>query len=267
MIPLRDKNPTSSFPIITLLLILVNAYVFFTNTQSGQLPYEMIPRDVVTGQEFVGIAHITPDGHMQFDPEPLKTVENTQLDPKTDIPVLPRAVAPWMTIFTAMFLHANFLHIAGNMLFLWIFGNNVEDALGKFRYLIFYFGCGIMAAVAQIAVDPTSLIPTLGASGAIAGVLGAYIIMWPGARVSTLIFLGIFITLADISAFWVIGIWIALQIIEGVTGLGGMATGGVAYFAHIGGFITGVVVTILMGGRALGEKQMRIASYARPRLG
>jgi membrane associated rhomboid family serine protease len=244
MIPLRDNNPTTSFPIITVLLIAINIYVFIANNQSTQAPYEMVPRDVTTEHQWVGYATIGRDGNVHFVPRADSGGESSAPSDQTiALPASP--VSPWETIFTAMFLHANFLHIAGNMLFLWIFGNNVEDALGKVRYLLFYFGCGLAAALAQIAISPNSLIPTLGASGAIAGVLGAYIIMWPDARVKTLIFLGIFITIADISAFWVIGLWIALQIFEGVTGLGGMSTGGVAY------------------GRSLGAKQRRIAGYSR----
>jgi membrane associated rhomboid family serine protease len=200
---------------------------------------------------------------LRFQPTSQALAESISPDSQDVVPILPTIQPTWLTIFTAMFLHANLLHIGGNMLFLWIFGNNVEDALGKLRYLLFYFGCGVFAAVAQIAVDPTSLVPTLGASGAIAGVLAAYIVMFPGARVLTIITALFIWFLREISAFWVIGIWIALQVIEGIYGLDGESAGGVAYFAHIGGFIAGLVAILAMGGRKLGERQMRLTAYPR----
>jgi len=264
MIPLRDNNPTKSFPLITILLIAINIVVFLFQPADLKSYYEMIPADVVTGRDFVGLLHVTRSG-IHFQPAPLSVAENIAPDEQSVMPVLPTLQPPWLTIFTAMFLHANILHIAGNMLFLWIFGNNVEDALGKTRYLLFYLGCGLVAAVAQIAVDPYSLIPTLGASGCIAGVLGAYIVMYPRAKVLTIITALFIWFLREISAFWVIGLWIGLQVVEGVYGLGGQSAGGVAYFAHIGGFLAGVVAVVGMGGRRLGERQMQSAGYSRRR--
>jgi len=261
MIPLRDNNPTATVPIITLLLIALNVYIYFTQPQSSQAQFEMIPANITTGHANVGILHLDPSGHMRFFPTSVDVLAGGRYDQSTDIPVAPTIQPVWLTIFTAMFLHANFLHLAGNMLFLWIFGNNVEDALGRLRFLLFYLGCGVAAAFAQIMVAPYSLIPTLGASGAIAGVLGAYIVLFPGARVLTLFIVGL-IFLREVSAGWVIGLWIALQVLEGVSRQGGEATGGVAYFAHIGGFVAGVIAILMLGGRKLGMRQIRAAGYS-----
>jgi membrane associated rhomboid family serine protease len=262
MIPLRDNNPTSSFPIVTVALILINVLVFVFQPPNLKSYYEMIPADVVSGQVHVGVLHVSDSGDT-FQPTSPEVAERVAEDSQTDMPVLPTIEPTWLTIFTSMFLHANILHIAGNMLFLWIFGNNVEDALGKLRYLIFYLGCGFVAAVAQIAVGPDSYIPTLGASGAIAGVLGAYIVMFPGARVLTIITALFIWFLREISAFWVIGIWIALEVAEGYYGLDGPQTGGVAHFAHIGGFVAGVAAVLAMGGRKLGQRQRQLPKYPR----
>ncbi len=260
MIPLRDNTPTATFPILTIALIVINTLIYFFQPPELKPLYEMIPVDITTGHAVSGVLHQFPNGALHFFPAPPEVVNSLNPASHTNIPVMKTIEPVWLTIFTAMFLHANLLHLAGNMLFLWIFGNNVEDALGKFRFLLFYLGCGVVAALAQVAAGPHSVIPTLGASGAIAGILGAYLILYPNARVTTLFIVGL-IFLRDISAFWVIGIWIALQVVQGLTGLGGEATGGVAYFAHIGGFAAGLVLTMLMGGRALGERQTRAARF------
>jgi len=151
----------------------------------------------------------------------------------------------WLTIFTSMFMHGGLLHIAFNMLFLWIFGNNIEDSMGRLRFLIFYLLAGIAAVYAQTAVDPGSTVPTIGASGAVAGVLGAYLLLLPRARVLTLIFIIFFVTFIEIPAYVMLGIWFVLQFLPAV---GQVATpdvaggGGVAYFAHVGGFIFGLLM-------------------------
>jgi membrane associated rhomboid family serine protease len=152
------------------------------------------------------------------------------------------------TLISAMFLHANLIHLGGNMLFLWIFGNNVEDRLGHVLYLFFYLLAGIAGSLLQVLIDPTSTTPNVGASGAISGVLGAYLLWFPRARVVALVFLGIFITLLRLPAWIFIGYWAGLQILLGLAGLAASAggqSGGVAYFAHIGGFLTGLAVGLL----------------------
>jgi membrane associated rhomboid family serine protease len=152
-----------------------------------------------------------------------------------------------LTLLTSQFMHASFLHIGGNMLYLWIFGDNVEGRLGHIGYLIFYLVSGVIAGLAQVVVDPGSTLPSLGASGAVAGVLGAYLVMFPHARVNTFIFLGIFFFLTRLSAILVIGFWAVLQFFSGFTEITSRTAqtsgqGGVAYFAHIGGFVAGLIV-------------------------
>jgi membrane associated rhomboid family serine protease len=264
MIPLRDNNPPASFPIVTILLIAINLYLFFDmRSPDVKAYYEMIPADVVSGQVHVGVLEETRAGGLTFHPTSERALERIELNSARYIPVLPTLQPTWLTIFTSMFLHENLLHVGGNMLFLWIFGNNVEDALGKVRYLLFYLTCGFIAALAQILVSPDSLIPNLGASGAIAGVMGAYLVMWPEARVTTLITALFIWFIRDISAFWVLGLWTAMEVLEGIYGLNGQSTGNVAVFAHIGGFFAGVLIVLMMGGRGLAAE--KIAAYRRPR--
>lgn len=162
----------------------------------------------------------------------------------------------WLTIFTSMFLHGNWLHIGSNMLYLWIFGHNVEDTLGKGRFLLFYFICGLAAALAQILSNPYSTVPMVGASGAVAGIMGAYILLFPGARVLTLIPIFIFFTTVELPAFIIIGYWALIQFLNAslLQGGGMLRGGGVAYYAHIGGFIAGIVLILIFGGTPVGGK-------------
>lgn len=221
MLPLRDVNPTRHFPLMTIILIAVNVLVFL---------YELILGPQVEG--FVQSWAIIP----------------YEITHGVDLP--PASIQPiYLTLITAMFLHGGFVHIAGNMLFLWIFGNNIEDAMGSLRFLVFYLLCGLAAAFAQIAVGPNSDIPNIGASGAIAGVLGAYLLLFPRAEVQTLVFLGFFVRLVRLPALLFLGLWFVLQLFSGVAGLGMEATGGVAWFAHIGGFIAGIVLINLFRRR------------------
>jgi membrane associated rhomboid family serine protease len=217
LLPLKDDNPTRRFPIVTMSLLIINIAVFvyslqFTTAEAQQIflsKYALFPKAITTG-----------------------------------IPITSFSLRPvYLTIITSMFLHGGILHIASNMLFLWIFGNNVEDVLGRFKFVLFYLISGAAGAFAQIATDPLSTIPNVGASGAIAGVLAAYLIMFPGAKVLTLVFF-IFIEVIRIPAIILIGFWFILQIMSGVFSL--TATGGVAYFAHIGGFVAGLIMTIVL---------------------
>ncbi|MCX6089577.1 MAG: rhomboid family intramembrane serine protease, partial [Candidatus Atribacteria bacterium] len=149
--------------------------------------------------------------------------------------------SPWWTLITSLFLHANVVHLGTNMLYLWIFGNNVEDFLGWWQYLIFYLTCGMVASFTHAILSPSSLIPTIGASGAIAGVMGGYIILFPGARVVVLVVAGFFIRLIRVPALVVLGSWIILQVIFGLLSFNSQNGGGVAWFAHIGGFLFGLL--------------------------
>jgi membrane associated rhomboid family serine protease len=217
MIPLRDNNPTRRTPILTIILIIINVAVFlYTNSLSARAQ-ALVFRD--------------------YGLIPLKITA-----------ALSATTA--QTFITSMFLHGGWLHIAGNMLFLWIFGNNIEDRLGKIRFILFYVVCGILAGLAQIAIDPKSPIPEIGASGAIAGVLGGYIVLFPRAKVKTLIFIWYFIRIADISAVWVLGLWFVLQVANGFTAYG---QSDVAFFAHIGGFIAGAILIKVFGVGAGGS--------------
>jgi len=224
LIPIRDENPTRRFPILTVALIATNVAIFLYMLL---LPGE-VERNLVIAQYA-----LYPKAIM------------------TGMAVTPHSVEPvYLTIITSMFLHGGFLHIAFNMLFLWIFGNNVEDVLGRLKFIIFYVLTGAAGAFAHIATEPLSTIPTIGASGAISGILGAYLVLFPNARVLTVIPIIFFIEIIRIPAIILIGFWFVLQILSGLFQLGlGTSGGGVAYFAHIGGFVAGVALIIVMARR------------------
>jgi membrane associated rhomboid family serine protease len=184
---------------------------------------------------------------MEFGAVPCRL---TGLCPAGDAP------APFLTLFTSMFLHGGFLHIAGNMLYLWIFGDNVEDTLGHGRFLLFYLLSGVAAALAQIVVHPDSSVPMVGASGAVSGVLGAYLLLFPYARVLVLLIFGFFVRIVRWPATVVLGFWIVVQFLNGlitVSVAAGGAAGGTAWFAHIGGFVAGIVLLFLMRPRRTGR--------------
>jgi len=206
MIPLRDDQQTERFPIVTLLIIILNAYVF------------------VAWQLRIGLQH------------------SVNLSGFLPIELTSHSPGGWTHILTSMFMHGGWMHLIGNMWFLWIFGSNIEDNCGPFRFLIFYLLCGFAATLAFTALDPRSSIPLVGASGAISGVLGAYLLQHPTARVLTLVPLGIFTRLMEIPAWIFLLLWIGLQILSQValTSAHGVQTSGVAYAAHIGGFISGM---------------------------
>jgi len=218
MIPLHDDNPTGSFPVLTILLIAICVLVYFFQAALG-------PRGGETIIYSLGVI-------------PAVLLDKVELS--RDLVLVPAE----LTIFTSMFLHGGFLHLAGNMLYLWIFGNNIEDALGKVRFLIFYFLCGIVAAFGQIMQDPDSTIPMVGASGAISGVLGAYLLLFPHARVLVLVPMGFFMQMMKIPAGLVLGLWFVLQLVS--SALTSSAGGGVAWFAHIGGFVAGLLLILVM---------------------
>jgi rhomboid family protein len=218
VIPLKDDIPTRRFPIVTVALIAINAIVYFVFEQGlwdlGQtgnevvVEYGAIPSEITNGENLPG-----PGDQAPF----------------------------WLTIFTSMFLHGSLLHLAGNMLFLWIFGNNIEDAMNRVVFVVFYLLGGLAALGLQVAMDPNSVVPTVGASGAIAAVLGAYARLYPRARVVTLIIIIIFFTVVTLPALLVLGLWFLLQLLPAFSDPVGSAGGGVAYFAHIGGFLFGVL--------------------------
>jgi len=229
VIPFRDDNPTRTVPIITIAIIAVNVAVFLYQSilpDARQLAFvythAAIPA-VLLGQ--ASLTEVLPHG--------LLAAAHAY-----SIPIQPLQPI-WLTIFTSMFLHGGFLHLGGNMLYLWIFGNNVEDLLGPARYIAFYFLCGLVAAAAQIVFSIGSPMPMIGASGAIAGVLGAYYIRFPQARVQCLVFLFFLVTVIWLPAGLVLLLWFLLQVLNSLGVIGHSAQGGVAVFAHVGGFIAG----------------------------
>ncbi|MBA3871298.1 MAG: rhomboid family intramembrane serine protease [Anaerolineae bacterium] len=211
MLPIQDINPTRRFSIVNYALIAVNVIVFVT--QLG-LSEQQLNQVYLTQSVVPALA-----SHALFAP-------NTLLD-----------------ILRSMFFHAGWAHLGGNMLYLWIFGDNIEDRLGSLLYLAFYLVCGFAAGYAQVLIDPTSQIPLVGASGAIAGVLGGYLVFFPGVKVRALIIFGYFARLTEISALIVLGFWFVLQLFNGVMSLGPSTDqGGTAFFAHIGGFVIGAAL-------------------------
>jgi len=210
MFPYKDDNPTTSFPSVTIGIISLNIVVFILQVLSGG-----------DGQRIVFAYGAIPHNIVSF--------ESTQ------------PIHPFLTIFTSMFMHGGLFHIFGNMLYLWIFGNNIEDRLGHVRFIIFYLFCGIAAALSHVLTAAGSNVPMIGASGAVSGVLGAYLLLFPYARIHTVIFLGFFVQTVQIPALIVIGFWAIIQVVNGLIAQGALNQGGVAWFAHVGGFIAGLI--------------------------
>jgi membrane associated rhomboid family serine protease len=223
MIPLRDENPTTLTPIVTVTLIVLNCLAYLYQLSLGPaverfiLSYAAVPAELFRPGTVVG------------DPG----VPNT------------------VTVFTSMFLHGSVMHLGGNMLYLWIFGNNIEDVMGHARFILFYLLCGVAAMFGHAVTAPESTVPMIGASGAISGVLGAYLLLFPQARVQVLLLLGFFIRIVPIPAVYVLGFWIVMQVLNGAFNWGG-PDGGVAWFAHIGGFAAGLALIKVFQRRSVG---------------
>jgi membrane associated rhomboid family serine protease len=230
VIPLRDDNPTTRPPFITVGLIVACCLVFFWQVSLGEQGFETVVYRL-------GLIPSVLLGGKELPPE---------LAP----------VTPSLTVITSMFLHGGWMHLIGNMLYLWIFGNNVEDAMGHIRFVAFYTLCGIAAAMAQSLPHPDSDIPMVGASGAISGVLGAYLLLYPHARVLVLIPLGFYVRLVHLPALWVLGFWFVLQLVN--TALTKADQGGVAWGAHLGGFLAGMALIPLFK-----QRQVRLFSPGR----
>jgi membrane associated rhomboid family serine protease len=225
MIPIRDQIKPRRAPVVNTLLIIINILVF---------GYQWLMTAEPSSTQIFQFAFI-PANFLAAPTDP-SNIRN---------------------IFTAMFMHAGFLHLAGNMLYLWIFGDNVEDVWGPLRYLVFYLVGGVAATFAHVITNPASVIPTVGASGAIAAVLGAYLVLYPQSRVLTFIPIGYFMTLKLLPASIVLGAWFILQLFSGVLSFGGPDVGGTAFWAHIGGFVTGVLLALLFGKRRQSAQQRR----------
>ncbi len=216
MIPLRDRNPSGTFPVVTVAIIVVNMVMFIYELSMG---YRL--------ERFLMTWGLVPLKASHFFHIPELTIAD--------------AFAPF---FTSMFLHGGWLHVIGNMWYLWIFGDNVEDRLGHVRYALFYLICGLGAAVTHVLFNSSSGVPVVGASGAVAGVLGAYLFCFPKARVLTLVFIFIFITTIEIPAYFFLAFWFLLQFLSGTMSIAARVgdAGGVAWWAHVGGFVLGVIL-------------------------
>jgi membrane associated rhomboid family serine protease len=241
VIPLRDNIPTRRFPALTVALIAINVFVFlflqhphgFSSVdESIVVRYGTIPYEIThPGKECdLSGGTVVCQGQQGVTGQPSK-------QPPT-----------WITVLTSMFMHGGVLHIAGNMLFLWIFGNNIEDSMSRWRFVLFYLIGGLAAVAGQTVIDPNSTAPSIGASGAIAAVLGGYALLYPRARVVTLIFIIIFVTVIELPALLVLGVWFLLQLLS-ASAQPLSASTGVAYFAHIGGFAFGLLLIRLFANR------------------
>jgi membrane associated rhomboid family serine protease len=216
LIPIRDENPTRRRPVVTVALILINVVVFiYQITQSPEVQQRIV---------------------FTYGAIPLFLTR--------DFLLLPQFPARWITLITSMFLHGGFLHLGGNMLYLWIFGNNVEDYLGHVKFVVFYVICGAVAALTHTAAELNSSVPMIGASGAISGILGAYLILYPRARVVVMLWFLIFVRFVRVPAFAVLGIWFLMQVTSVFGG-----EDGIAWYAHIGGFIFGLLTVRMLGGQ------------------
>jgi len=219
MIPLRDENPSSTVPFVNIALILANISVFIYQNffiPGGAEP--LFSRLGCIPYEFTHFVDINP----------------------------PALVPIPLTILTSIFMHGGWIHLLSNMLYLWIFGDNIEDTLGHFKYLVFYIVCGAAASLLHIFTNLNSQVPTIGASGAIAGVMGAYMFLFPRARIKTLLILVIFIQVVRIPAIIMLGYWILIQVLSGFAEFGSRTGSGIAWFAHIGGFIAGFFLIVVM---------------------
>ncbi|MBW2267783.1 MAG: rhomboid family intramembrane serine protease [Deltaproteobacteria bacterium] len=238
MFPIKDDNPHFLTPVVTYALVLANAASWFLVQGLGQesaLVSSVCQLGLIPG-EVLG-----------------------RLPPGTQVP-LGRAACVlgdpggWHTALTSMFLHGGWMHLIGNMWFLWIFGNNVEDSMGHTRFLIFYVLCGLVAAGLQMASSPDSPIPMVGASGAIGGVMGAYIVLYPKVRVHMLLVLGFYVTRVVVPAIFMLGYWFAMQLLGGAVALGRAGQGGVAFWAHVGGFAAGALLIFVFRDRRLVDR-------------
>jgi membrane associated rhomboid family serine protease len=283
VLPLKDNIPTARFPVITVAIIAINVAFFIwqwtyptdpelsdlgvKSIDQSSLEYGAIPQRIVHPSEggdcaigainAQGEAGVVCPGTKEFT----EASERGQTEPGQR--PIPLDQAPWwVTVFTSMFMHGGILHIAGNMLFLWVFGNNIEDSMGRLKFVLFYLLAGVVAVYGQALLDASSTAPTIGASGAVAGVLGGYALLFPAARVLTLIFIIFFVTVVEIPALILLSIWFVLQFIpalgEVAVEVGG--SGGVAYFAHVAGFLFGLAAIKLFASRSR-EPEPRLPVY------
>jgi membrane associated rhomboid family serine protease len=238
--PYKDENPTFTTPVVTVALIAANVAVWVFIQGLGTAP--ALPNSVcrlgfIPGYLFGGI--------------PPQTEISLGYGVTCSLGGLPA----WFTVMTSMFMHGGWMHLIGNLWFLWVFGNNIEDSTGHGRFLVFYLLCGVIAALAQAAADPLSAIPMVGASGAISGVMGGYIVLYPRVRVHMLVFLFVFITRIVVPAYMMLGYWFLLQLLSSVPRISSEA-GGIAFLAHAAGFVAGMVLVLFFRNRALVQRRL-----------
>ncbi len=241
MIPLRDYRASGTIPYVTISLIIVNGLVFLYQVMLQGQPSEF-GRNISAADIFI----------LRFGLIPRELIHMQDLPPHIPFPI-------WVTLFTSMFLHGGLFHIGGNMLYLWIFGDNVEDAMGHLKFLVFYLLCGALAAFSQVLISINGTNPIIGASGAIAGVLGAYLMLFPYSRILTLVIFFFFIRFIEIPAMIILGFWFIYQLLLAPSGFG--AGGGVAFFAHIGGFLAGALLVYLFKKRYVEVQLFRQRYY------
>ena len=227
MFPYKDENPGLTTPVVTIAIIAINIMVWVLVQGMGAEP---------TLSRSVCELGLVPSNFLERLAHPIAV----QFAPNVVCQIASQRA--WYTPLTSMFLHGSWLHIIGNMWFLWVFGNNVEDSTGRMRFVVFYLLAGLAAAAAQTLTSPDSVVPMVGASGAIGGVMGAYIVLFPRVRVHTLIFLGFYATTIAVPAYFMLGYWFLIQVVSGLPALGGGGEGGVAFWAHVGGFATGAAL-------------------------
>jgi membrane associated rhomboid family serine protease len=250
VIPIHDDNPTRRRAVVTVLLVAINVGVFFLLQPQDSTTDAGVIEQVEFNFQYAAIPCEVVEGRPLAEEELIDTLQGGDSSACVDQPATPEVFPDkqvWLAVLSSMFLHGGLLHLGGNMLFLWIFGNNIEDHLGHFRYLLFYVVGGIVATGAHIAVQPDSTVPLVGASGAVAGVMGAYLVWFPRAPIRTIIFFFL-ITFVEIEARWLLGFWLVSQFFID-------ANQGVAWMAHVGGFVFGVAVALLV-------KLSRKASHA-----
>ncbi len=249
MFPLKDNIPLARFPLVTVSLIVINVVAYLLEIRHGGHFFSGPTNEVTVRWGAIPYEFTHPGEHCALVAVPSGEGATVACQGQAGVVGHPGSQpATWVTAFTSMFMHASFLHILGNMVFLAIFGPSVEDRIGRLRFLAFYLLGGLVALAAQVLVGPDSTSPTIGASGAIAAVLGGYILMYPRARVISLVFIVFFVTLVELPAVYLLGFWFLLQLFFGLAGLATPVGGseGVAYFAHVGGFLFGLLVIWLL---------------------
>jgi membrane associated rhomboid family serine protease len=250
MIPLKDNIPNERFPFVTVALVVINVIAYLLSIRHGGSLLGGPSTSTVLHDAAIPYDFSHPGKYCTLQPG-VSEFGGEGLQALCKNGPFPGQIPTWETAFTAMFLHGGLLHIGGNMIFLAIFGPNVEEAVGRLKYLVFYLVGGLVALAAQVAVDPNSFAPTLGASGAIAAVLGGYIVLYPRARILSLIFIFFFVTIIEVPALVILGFWFLEQVLFGAAGLANPVGGGggVAYFAHVGGFVFGLALIRLLAIR------------------